>query len=570
MSNGKGGGQGGLGKIISLVLIAAVIGLGLWLVLRKGDDSGQQTTTTSASAAPSGSAAAAEAEDEGGLVDAKMEVPRLPPAGAYVPKGDTLDVELSQYAGYAGLIVANGGLKPADGSVLQKKHGLKLNIKLAEDEDWGKLATGALAASATTVDVLAVYGRQLGSVVPALIGFSRGADGLVVRSDIKRINQLKGRVLVTSQFNEADFFLRFLAREAGMEVKVLPGKDAKPDPDKVNLAFAGDAEQAGKVFLKDVQAGGDRFAGCITWAPFTDEVVKQSGGKAQTLVTNRNLLIVADVLLVNKGLVEQQPKLVAALVDGLLEGNKMVRESPPDAHADVIGKAFGWSKAEVATQLAKVHLANLPENLAFFSGAIDAAGSFGGIYQSALMAYGNDVIKNPVSEEKLAELSFLKELEKSGAYKDQKILIAPIKGGGSKQLEGDPLLAKDIRFFFEPNSAKLDMSGSGKAGNEENLAAIKKLLQVSPGSTVLLRGHVDNAMVDEFRRLGGEAQVQKMALSAVQLSKDRAEEVRKHLVDRFKIEAKRIDIFGAGWNEPVSKSEPDLNRRVEVHWFTLE
>ena len=32
---------------------------------------------------------------------------------------------------------------------------------------------------------------------------------------------------------------------------------------------------------------------------------------------------------------------------------------------------------------------------AFFSGAIDAAGSFGGIYQSAVLAYGSDLIKDP-------------------------------------------------------------------------------------------------------------------------------------------------------------------------------
>ncbi|AKT37178.1 OmpA family protein [Chondromyces crocatus] len=569
MSNGKGSGQGGLGKIISLVLIAALIGLGLWIVMRKGDDDAQHGAPSTGATSTAKGATPEESEASEGIVEAKGEVPRLPPAGAYVPQGDTLDVELSQYAGYSGLIVANGGLSPAEGSVLHKKHGLKLNIKLAEDEDWGKLASGKLAASATTVDVLAVYGRQLGSVVPALIGFSRGADGLVVRSDIRRINQLKGKVLVTSQFNEAEFFIRFLAREAGLPLQVLPSKDAPADPEKVNLLFATDAEVAGKVFLNDVTEGGQRLAGCVTWAPFTDEVVKQSGGKAHTLTTNTNLLIVADVLLVNKGLSEQHPKLVAALVDGLMEGNRMVRENPT-AHTEVIAKAFGWKSSEVPTQLAKVHLANLPENQAFFSGAIDAAGSFGGIYQSAVMAYGSDLIKNPVSEDKLADLSHLEALEKSGAYKDQKILIAPIKSGGSKTLEGDPLLSKDIRFFFEPNSAKLEMAGESKAANEENFAAIRKLLQVSPGSTVLLRGHVDDSMVAEFRRLGGEAQVQKMALSAVQLSKDRAEDVRKYLTQRFKIDPKRVDIYGVGWNEPVSKSDHDMNRRVEVHWFTLE
>ncbi len=58
--------------------------------------------------------------------------------------------------------------------------------------------------------------------------------------------------------------------------------------------------------------------------------------------------------------------------------------------------------------------------------------------------------------------------------------------------------------------------------NVKNLEAIKKLLQVSPGSTLLLRGHVDNALVDEFRKQGGEAYVRSQALRAMELSKNRA------------------------------------------------
>ena len=76
-----------------------------------------------------------------------------------------------------------------------------------------------MAASATTVDVLAVYGRQFQVVVPVQIGFSRGADGIVVRKDIKRINDLKGKILAASQFTEADFFIRYLAQEAGLGVQ---------------------------------------------------------------------------------------------------------------------------------------------------------------------------------------------------------------------------------------------------------------------------------------------------------------------------------------------------------------
>ena len=134
-------------------------------------------------------------------------------------------------------------------------------------------------------------------------------------------------------------------------------------------------------------------------------------------------------------------------------------------------------------------------------------------------------------------------------------------------LETNPLLSKDIRFLFEPNSSTLDMSNQD---NLKNLEAIKKLLQVSPGSTMLLRGHVDNALVEEFRKQGGERFVRTQALKAMELSKNRAGEIRR-LLDR-KVPAstsKRLDVVGRGWEEPAG-ADSAANRRVEVQWFTLE
>ena len=91
----------------------------------------------------------------------------------------------------------------------------------------------------------------------------------------------------------------------------------------------------------------------------------------------------------------------------------MVRDNR-DAHLDTIAKAFKWTRDDAREELAKVHLSNLPENLAFFSGAIDAAGSFGGIYQSAVLAYGSDLIKDPPDAERFASLAALKAIEAIG------------------------------------------------------------------------------------------------------------------------------------------------------------
>ena len=123
----------------------------------------------------------------------QVEVPKLSPPAPFQLKDNIVPIEISEYAGYAGLIAANGGLEPNENSVFFKQHGFKVRLTISEDENWSELNEGKIGASVTTVDVLAVYGRQFHVVVPAQIGFSRGADGLVVRSDIKRINGLKGQ-----------------------------------------------------------------------------------------------------------------------------------------------------------------------------------------------------------------------------------------------------------------------------------------------------------------------------------------------------------------------------------------
>ncbi|MSU21130.1 MAG: hypothetical protein EXS30_07015 [Pedosphaera sp.] len=560
----------GRGKFVVTILILGVVGFGIYRWWDKLDPAGsfnsaRQQPPAGADSRPS--AARSEPASAGipELVETQTTCPQLAPAGIYQPKDNTIEIELSEYAGYSGLVVANGGLEPNENSVFFKKHGFKVKLTLSEEESWSALNSGKMAASATTVDVLAVHCRQFQVTVPAQIGYSRGADGVVVRSDIKRINNLKGKILVTAQFTEADFFIRYLAQEAGIGINMLPDLKSRHDPEKLNLLYAADAFKAGDIFLRELQAGRTQLAGCVTWAPKTTEIAQQSGGKAHILATSKNLLIIADVLIVNKGFAQQNPDKVAGLVNGLMEGNRMVRDNQA-AHIDLIAKTFKWDREQAKAELGKIHLSNLPENLAFFSGAIDAAGSFGGIYQSAILAYGSDLIKEPADADRFMDLKHLKALEQAGVFKDQKVTIAPIRSTAGGAVEGDPLLTKDIRFLFNPNTTALDL---GVQENLKNLEAIKRLLQVSPGSTVLLRGHVDNSRVEEFRKQGGDQYVRQMALRAIDFSKQRASEIKRLLGEKHNVDASRLETVGRGWEEAVG-SENEQNRRVEAQWFTLE
>ena len=200
------------GNIITLLLLVGIIGLGVWLWLGKGKDE-------PAAAAPGSPAAtAAKAEPDGDApvpIEPVVGTPPLEAAATFTPKDGTLQIDISEYAGYGGLIVANGGLEPNPESFFAKEYGFKVKISMSESETWSPLNNGRLAATATTTDALAVLGRQFEAVVPVQIGYSRGADMVVVDRGIANVNQLAGKVLGASQFNESEFFIRYLAGESG-------------------------------------------------------------------------------------------------------------------------------------------------------------------------------------------------------------------------------------------------------------------------------------------------------------------------------------------------------------------
>lgn len=555
---------GSTGTAITLILVIGLLALGGWLMMRKDTSNEQAQQVGEQFGAEVVQKATAPDGDAPTPIEPVEGLPQLEAAATYQPQGNVIDVDISDYAGYAGLVAANGGLAPNADSFFAKNYGFQVRLTMSESESWSKLNNGRVAASVTTTDVLAALGRQFEVVVPAQMAFSRGADMVVVDAGISSINQLQGKVLAASQFNESDFFIRYLASEANVPVKVLRDLDAAPASNELGLVFYEDNDVACDAYEHELNAG-HRLNGCIGWSPRTDEVIEASGGNAKMLVSNRNLLIIADLLVVNKGFAKAKPEWTLGLVHGLMEGNRRVRDNPAN-EVPAIAKAFGWTEDETREELSKVHLSNVPENQAFFSGTIDAAGSFNGIFQSSVLSYGK-LIKNPADPARFVDLAYIDQLKKKPEFASQSIAIAPIKTRDGASLEGDALLSKDIRFFFEPNSATLDREATE---NQGYLDSIKGFLQVSPGSIVVLRGHVDNAKMADFEREGGQALVRSMALKAMELSRQRSQSVKDALLKKYpNLSADRIEVVGRGWEEPAGK-DSDLNRRVEVQWFTLE
>src|SRR5262245_45795737 len=97
-----------LGNVLTGILILGLIGLGTWLVLKnRNTDAAADAASTSTDSAP-----AAVAPQ--GAVPVPIEpitgTPVLEATAPYTPKDKIVEIDLSEYAGYGGLIVANGGL----------------------------------------------------------------------------------------------------------------------------------------------------------------------------------------------------------------------------------------------------------------------------------------------------------------------------------------------------------------------------------------------------------------------------------------------------------------------------
>ena len=275
-------------------------------------------------------------------------------------------------------------------------------------------------------------------MVPVQIGYSRGADMVVVDRGIASVNQLAGKVLAASQFNESEFFIRYLAQEAGVPVAVLRDLDARAAAGALGLVFYEDAFVACDAYERELARARARGSqGCVGWTPAHRRGRRGLGRRGEGARLEPEPARRGGRPRREQGFAQQNPKMVEGLVHGHPRGQPAParparRRTSPSSRGRSAGR-----EAEARDELARVHLANLPENLAFFAGTIDSAGSFGGIFQSSVLAYGS-VIKNPADPARFADTTHLEALAKQGLYADQKIAIAPIQSVDAGRARGRP------------------------------------------------------------------------------------------------------------------------------------
>jgi NitT/TauT family transport system substrate-binding protein len=237
-------------------------------------------------------------------------------------------IGMSGWTGFAPLTLA----KEAG---IFKKHGLDVTIKKIPQKDRHLvLASGDIQCAATTVETWVVWNANgVAATQIFQLDKSYGADGMVVKPNITKISDLKGKTVAASAPGTAPYFtLAWMLKKNGLSIKDV--KIVNLEPQAAAAAFvAGNA---------DLDAG-------MTYEPYLSTVrAKPEAGKI--IATTLDYPMVMDTFGCAPKFLAENPKVAKAIADSYFDAVEMIKADPKKSFeimgADVkqSGEAFEASQ----------------------------------------------------------------------------------------------------------------------------------------------------------------------------------------------------------------------------------
>jgi len=232
----------------------------------------------------------------------------LAAAGAWA-QNTKVGIGISGWTGFAPLTLA----KEAG---IFEKNGLDVTIKKIPQKDRHlAIASGDIQCAATTVETWIVWNANgVATTQIFQLDKSYGADGMVVKPNITKISDLKGKTVAADAPGTATYFtLAWMLKKNGLSIK---------DVNVVNLApqAAANAMIAG---TGGIDAG-------MTYEPFLSAVrAKPEAGKI--IATTLDYPMVMDTFGCTPKFLAENPKAAQALADSYFQALEMIKAEPQKA-----------------------------------------------------------------------------------------------------------------------------------------------------------------------------------------------------------------------------------------------
>jgi len=267
---------------------------------------------------------------------------------APVPAQDAkVTIAMSGWTGFAPLTLA-------EKAGLFKKHGVDATIKFIPQKDRHlAIASGDVACAATTVETWIVWNANgVATRQVVQLDKSYGADGMVVRKEIAKIADLRGKTVAASAPGTAPYFtLAWFLKKNGLTVKDVKVVNLEPGP-------------AAQAFI----AGQNDAA--MTYEPYLSSVrEKPEAGKI--IATTLDYPMIMDTFGCTPKFIQESPKLVQAMVDGYFDALDMIKHEPKKSF-EIMGGAVKQTGEQFEKSQAYLRWQDREANKKFFAGDIQA------------------------------------------------------------------------------------------------------------------------------------------------------------------------------------------------------
>jgi NitT/TauT family transport system substrate-binding protein len=286
-------------------------------------------------------------------------------------------IAISGWTGFAPLTLA----KEAG---IFKKNGLQVSItKIPQKDRHLAIASGDIQCAATTVETWIVWNAN-GIATKQIFQMdkSHGADGLVVRNDIKSIADLKGKTVAASAPGTAPYFtLAWFLKKNGLSVKDVKVVNLEPGP-------------AAQAFV----AGQNDAA--MTYEPYLS-TVRQNPSAGKILATTLDYPMVMDTFGCTPRFLDENPKAAKALAESYFEALEWIANDEKKAF-EIMGADVKQTGEQFANSAKYLRWQDREANKRFFAGEF---GTFSAEAADLLLELG--IIRQKPDLKSIVDLHFI-------------------------------------------------------------------------------------------------------------------------------------------------------------------